>query len=283
MIAVEHVSKFFADGAVGIEDVSFEVAKGELVALCGDSGSGKTTLLKTLNRLIEPDRGTVRIDGRTTAEMLPHELRRGIGYAFQGTGLFPHLTIEENIGITPRLLGWPSETIAQRVLEMLDLVQLPRALATRRPVALSGGQQQRVGVARALAARPSILLLDEPFGALDPLTRTALGDELRRLHDAMSLATVMVTHDVKEAVLLADRILIMRRGKLIAAGTAAQLRAHPDEGVRALLDAPRRQAERVRARLSEPPQAAPPPPGSSAPQPSAAWQASPPPQDGSSV
>ena len=283
MIAVEHVSKFFADGAVGIEDVSFEVAKGELVALCGDSGSGKTTLLKTLNRLIEPDCGTVRIDGRTTAEMLPHELRRGIGYAFQGTGLFPHLTIEENIGITPRLLGWPGEAIAQRVLEMLDLVQLPRALLTRPPIALSGGQQQRVGVARALAARPSILLLDEPFGALDPLTRTALGDELRRLHDAMSLATVMVTHDVQEAVLLADRILIMRRGKLIAAGTAAQLRAHPDEGVRALLDAPRRQAERVRARLSEPPQAAPPPPGSSAPQPSAAWQASPPPQDGSSV
>ena len=219
---------------------------GQFVAIVGESGSGKTTTLKMINRLLEPDAGEVLIDGEPTRSQPPHELRRRIGYVFQRIGLFPHLTVAENIGITPTLLGWARNDVAARVAELLALVGLAPEFAARYPAELSGGQRQRVGVARALAARPLIMLMDEPFGALDPLTRDALGGEYRRLHERMQLTTLMVTHDVLEAVLLADRILVMRGGAIVADGTPRELmNAHPDEGVRTLLEMPRRQALRV--------------------------------------
>jgi osmoprotectant transport system ATP-binding protein len=203
-----------------------------------------------INRLIEPDRGTIRVEGQRVDEQEPHALRRRIGYVFQGIGMFPHMSVAENIGITPQLLGWPAEQIKARTLELLDLVDLPRDFASRLPAALSGGQRQRVGVARALAARPGIMLMDEPFGALDPLTRDALGTSYRRLHERMQLTTLMVTHDVFEAVLLADRILVMREGVIAADGTPHELLGNPpDDDVRALMDMPRRQSERVRSLL----------------------------------
>jgi osmoprotectant transport system ATP-binding protein len=199
-----------------------------------------------INRLLEPDAGEVLIGGEPTRSQPPHELRRRIGYVFQHIGLFPHLTVAENIGITPTLVGWARNDIEARVAELLALVGLAPDFASRYPAELSGGQHQRVGVARALAARPLIMLMDEPFGALDPLTRDALGGEYRRLHERMQLTTLMVTHDVLEAVLLADRILVMRGGAIVADGTPRELmNAPPDEGVRTLLDTPRRQALRV--------------------------------------
>jgi osmoprotectant transport system ATP-binding protein len=231
--------------------VSLAVGKGEFTALVGGSGSGKTTLLKTINRLVVPDAGVVRVLGEDISVIEPHLLRRKIGYVFQEIGLFPHLSIAENIAITPKLLGWDRARIAGRIDALLDLVALPREVASRPPAALSGGQRQRVGVARALAAEPSLMLMDEPFGALDPLTRDALGADYRALHERLGLTTVMVTHDMAEAVLLADRIVVLRDGRIVADGAPAQLLAETtDPDVRALLEAPRRQAERLRAKLS---------------------------------
>ena len=230
--------------------VSLSVAAGEFTALVGGSGSGKTTLLKTINRLIAPDAGSVRVLGDDVAVSEPHLLRRRIGYVFQEVGLFPHLTVAENIAITPKLLGWDRKRIEARIANLLGLVDLPPEIASRAPAALSGGQRQRVGVARALAAEPKLMLMDEPFGALDPLTRDALGADYRALHERLGLTTVMVTHDMAEAVLLADRIVVLREGAIVADGLPADLLAQTrDEGVRALLEAPRRQAERLRARL----------------------------------
>jgi osmoprotectant transport system ATP-binding protein len=252
-IRLDGITKSF-DGGVSfaVRDLTLEIRRGTLVAIVGGSGSGKTTTLKTINRLIEPDSGDVHIDGERVQASRPHELRRRIGYVFQGVGLFPHLTVAENIGITPRLSGWPQAATRTRVLELLDLVDLPRDMAERYPSGLSGGQQQRIGVARALAAKPSIMLMDEAFGALDPLTRDALGTQYRRLHEQMGLTTVMVTHDVLEAVLLADRILVMRQGSIVADGAPHELLSdHRDEGVRALMDMPRRQALRVQALATE--------------------------------
>lgn len=235
---------------VALADVSLTIAPGEFTALVGASGSGKTTLLKAINGLVPPDAGTVTVEGQDTGAIPAHELRRRIGYVFQEVGLFPHLTVAENIGITPKLLGWDRARIAARVGELLDLVDLPRDVAARAPSALSGGQRQRVGVARALAAEPSIVLMDEPFGALDPLTRDALGSDYRALHERLALTTVMVTHDMAEAVLLADRIVVLRSGAIVADGAAGRLLASTaDPDVRALLEAPRRQAERLRAKL----------------------------------
>jgi osmoprotectant transport system ATP-binding protein len=230
--------------------VSLSVAPGEFTALVGGSGSGKTTLLKTINRLIAPDAGTVRVLGEDVAGAEPHLLRRRIGYVFQEVGLFPHLSVAENIAVTPKLLGWDRKRIDARVANLLGLVDLPLEVAGRAPAALSGGQRQRVGVARALAAEPKLMLMDEPFGALDPLTRDALGADYRALHERLGLTTVMVTHDMAEAVLLADRIVVLRDGAIVADGKPAELLAQTqDDGVRALLEAPRRQAERLRAKL----------------------------------
>ena len=249
IIALERASKSYRNGQqFALDDLSLQIAPATFVAVVGASGSGKTTLLKTMNRLADIDAGVVRVSGEAVNGVPEHELRRRMGYVFQGIGLFPHLSVAENIGITPRLLGWDAATIAARVEELADLVALPRNLLQRLPADLSGGQQQRVGVARALAAKPAILLMDEPFGALDPITRDALGTQVRSLHDAMGLTTVMITHDVLEAVLLADRIIVMRAGRIVADDVPHVLLAgHPDSEVRALMEMPRRQAERVRA------------------------------------
>jgi len=235
---------------VAVRDVDLVVWPRELLVILGESGSGKTTLLKTINRLQPPNSGDVLIDGRSTSAVVEHELRRGIGYVFQRVGLFPHMTVAENIAVTPRLLGWSEESIRARVDELLTLVNLPGEMAPRLPAALSGGQRQRVGVARALAARPAIMLMDEPFGALDPVTRDSLGSEYRLLHERMGLVTVMVTHDVLEALLLADRIVVMRDGAIVASGTPHEMMNEgSDAEVRKLMDMPRRQMTRVAAML----------------------------------
>jgi osmoprotectant transport system ATP-binding protein len=203
-----------------------------------------------INRLQPPDSGDVLIDGRSTGTVVEHELRRRIGYVFQRIGLFPHMTVAENIAVTPRLLGWDEDRIGARVDELLALVNLPADMASRLPAALSGGQRQRVGVARALAARPAIMLMDEPFGALDPVTRDMLGAEYRLLHERMGLLTIMVTHDVLEALLLADRLVVMRAGVIVASGTPREMmNERGDAGVRRLMDMPRRQMKRVAAML----------------------------------
>ncbi|WP_050421105.1 ATP-binding cassette domain-containing protein [Bradyrhizobium tropiciagri] len=251
LIAYAHVDKSFDNGrVVAVDDVSLEVAEGEFLAVVGGSGSGKTTLLRLANRLIEADRGQIAVEGEDVSRVDPILLRRRIGYVFQSGGLFPHLTVAGNIGITPRLLGWPQAEISARVDELLDLVRLDRAQhRDRLPHELSGGQRQRVGVARALAAKPRIVLMDEPFGALDPLTRDALGDDYRTLHRELGLTTVMITHDMTEALLLADRVAVMRGGRLLALGTAAELARNTDAYVGELLRTPRRQAERLGALL----------------------------------
>lgn len=244
-IVLDRVSKSYG-GQTVLAQTGLRIARGRFVALVGGSGAGKTTLLKLINGLITPTSGRVLVDGEDIALRPGPELRRGIGYVFQETGLFPHMSVAQNIGITPTLLGWPSETIAARTAELLDLVALPRELADRAPGQLSGGQRQRVGVARALAARPSILLMDEPFGALDPVVRVALADDVRRLHEALGLTTVMVTHDVGEALLLADEVVVMAGGRVLAQASPRELLAgHPDLMVADLIAAPRRQAERL--------------------------------------
>jgi osmoprotectant transport system ATP-binding protein len=237
---------------VAVRDVSLAVWPRELLVILGVSGSGKTTLLKTINRLQVPDAGDVLIEGRPTSAGAGHELRRRIGYVFQRIGLFPHLSVAENIAVTPRLLGWDEALIRERVAELLALVNLPAEMATRLPEALSGGQRQRVGVARALAGRPAIMLMDEPFGALDPVTRDTLGAEYRLLHERMGLVTIMVTHDVLEALLLADRLVVMRDGAIVASGTPHEMmNEQRDAGVRELMDMPRRQMKRVAAMLDD--------------------------------
>jgi osmoprotectant transport system ATP-binding protein len=261
LIELVRVAKSYDDGrSHALRDVSLGVAAGSFVAMVGTSGSGKTTALKMINRLAEPDRGEVRFDGANVASLDAPTLRRRIGYVFQGIGLFPHMTIAENIAITPQLLRWPQPDIAARVAELLDLVELPRDYAARFPHALSGGQRQRAGVARAIAARPRVMLMDEPFGALDPVTRDTLGSAYRALHERLDMTTVMVTHDVQEAVLLADRIVVMSAGAIVADGTPGALMAgHASAEASALMAMPRRQAERIRALLEpEGAQAAPP-------------------------
>jgi osmoprotectant transport system ATP-binding protein len=249
MIDITDVSKTYA-GVPAVSRVSLSIPAGVFVALVGGSGSGKTTTLKMINGLVRPDSGTVSIDGAPIGETPPHLLRRRIGYVFQEVGLFPHLTVAENIAITPKLQGRPADERLARAAELLDLIGLPRSFAERRPQALSGGQRQRVGVARALAARPQVMLMDEPFGALDPVTRAALSGDYRRMHQALGLTTVMVTHDMTEAVLLADRIAVLADSRLRAFGTPAELAASEDAEVRGLLETPRRQAEAVRDRLA---------------------------------
>jgi osmoprotectant transport system ATP-binding protein len=236
-------------GRLVLDDIGFAVPAGTLLALVGPSGSGKTSLLKTINRLIEPDSGSVRIEGADTRATPRAALRRRIGYVFQGIGLFPHMDVGENVAIVPRLIGQSAGERRARVAELLDLVALPRDFAARFPRSLSGGQAQRVGLARALAAAPKLMLMDEPFGALDPVTRDGLGRAYRALHDRLGLTTILVTHDMSEALLLADRIIVLAGGRIRAdAAPAALLAGHDDPEVQALIEVPRRQAERV-ARL----------------------------------
>lgn len=253
-VSMRGVNKSFSkDQAFAVRDLTLEVAHGEFLALVGGSGSGKTTTLKMLNRLIEPDTGEILITGRPNTAMPGFALRRRIGYVFQGIGLFPHLTVAENVAITPRLLKWTERDVRARVAELLDLVDLPHATyADRMPDALSGGQRQRVGFARALAARPEIVLMDEPFGALDPITREALDQAYRNLHEKLRLTTIMVTHDLNEALLVADRIGVMQDGQLIALGTPAALIAQSSNAyVQDLLATPRRQAARIAQKFGE--------------------------------
>jgi osmoprotectant transport system ATP-binding protein len=241
-LAIEHLTKRH-DGRAALDDVSLSVEAGAFVALVGPSGSGKTTLLKSINRLVEPDEGEIRIDGSDVRQAPVEALRHGIGYVIQSIGLFPHMTIAENVAVVPRLMGSDED----RVAELLDLVALPRELAGRYPRSLSGGQQQRVGVARALAAGPRLMLMDEPFGALDPVTRDALGRAYRALHDRLGLTTLMVTHDIAEALLLADRVVVLIDGRIRADAAPAALAQDEDPDVRAMIDVPRRQAERLAA------------------------------------
>ena len=246
MIELKGVSAAY-DGQRVVRDVSLKLKRGGLTALIGGSGAGKTTLLKTINALVPLEAGEVIVDGAPIGEAEVHDLRRSIGYVFQEVGLFPHMTVAENIGVMPRLLGLPEEEIGERVAGLLKLVALPQDLAGRLPSELSGGQRQRVGVARALAAAPKIMLMDEPFGALDPVTRTQLADDYKKLQKALGLTTVMVTHDVTEAVLMADRVVVLHEGAVIADGLpAALLKGHKDERVNALFETPRRQARRMR-------------------------------------
>jgi osmoprotectant transport system ATP-binding protein len=247
LIEIDKVSKSFDGGRTfAVRDATIGFEAGSFIAVVGASGSGKTTTLKFINRLVEPDSGEIRVEGVRVGSIDGATLRRKIGYVFQGIGLFPHMRVGENIGITPQLLGWGRPQIAARVEELLDLVGLPRSYAVRFPDALSGGQAQRVSVARALAARPRIVLMDEPFGALDPVTRDALGSAYRQLHERLGLTTVMVTHDVQEAVLLADRIVVMSAGRILAQGTPrALMSSAADPDVAALMAMPKRQAARI--------------------------------------
>ncbi len=248
MIAFENVSKHFpGSNAAAVDRLSLQIEAEALHVLLGESGCGKTTTLKMMNRLVEATSGRITLEGQDIRTLDPIELRRRIGYAFQGIGLFPHLNVAENIGIVPQLLGWPAADIAARTRELLTMVGLdPDAFSTRYPAELSGGQQQRVGVIRALAARARILLMDEPFGALDPITRDELQRELKALQQQLGLTIVLVTHDVTEALLLADRIAVMKDGVLLAHDTPAALIASPPhEYVRRLMDMPQRQAAQV--------------------------------------
>lgn len=246
-LAFERVTKQYG-ATIAVDAVSLEIARGSFVALVGTSGSGKSTLLKTLNRLVEPSEGRVTIDGTDVASEPASELRRRIGYVFQNIGLFPHMTIAENIAIGLRIAGRREDA---KVGELLDLVDLPRDVATRMPDALSGGQRQRVGIARALAPGAKLLLLDEAFGALDPVTRDALGTRIRDLHDRLGLTTILVTHDMAEALLLADRVLVMKAGRIVADATPADLVAGKGgDDAQALVQVPRAQAERLQALVS---------------------------------
>jgi osmoprotectant transport system ATP-binding protein len=244
VIELENLTKSY-DGQVVVDGISLSVARGELLFLVGGSGSGKTTTLKMVNRLVSPTAGRVLIGGQDAYQRPAWELRRRMGYVFQQVGLFPHLTVAENVGITPALLGWSKPRIEQRVDELLTLVELdPGDYRERRPAELSGGQQQRVGIARALAAEPEILLLDEPFGALDPLTRDRLQRSFRAIRTELRLTALFVTHDMTEALLLGDRIAVLDAGRLVQIGAPRELvRAPADDYVAGLMEAPRRHAE----------------------------------------
>lgn len=227
MIELRHLTKRYGANVV-VDDVSLTVERGRIAALVGTSGSGKTTLLRMINRLVEPTSGQVLIDGANIARGPAHLLRRRIGYAIQGYGLFPHRTVAANIATVPRLLGWPEAQTNARVDELLTLFQLdPAAFRDRLPHELSGGQQQRVGVARALAARPELLLMDEPFGALDPVIRAKAQEDLRRIQRQLGTTLILVTHDMQEAVMLGDRIAVMDRGRLLQYGTPAEILTAP--------------------------------------------------------
>lgn len=227
MIEIDNLTRRYGD-ATAVDAVNMTVETGTITVIVGTSGSGKSTLLRMINRLEEPSSGEVRINGKSTTAMTPHLLRRRIGYAIQGHGLFPHHSVARNIGAVPRLLGWPKDRIAARVDELLDLFSMPPGqFRDRYPAELSGGQQQRVGVARALASRPDLLLMDEPFGALDPIIRARAQEDLLRIQRHLGSTVILVTHDMEEAIRLGDRVAVLDAGKLVQYAPPAQIIAAP--------------------------------------------------------
>jgi osmoprotectant transport system ATP-binding protein len=230
MIVFNDVSKVYEDGTTALSNINLKVKKGELLTLIGPSGCGKTTTMKMINRLIEPTSGSITIDGEDISKLDPVELRRNIGYVIQQIGLLPHMTISENISLIPKLKKWSKHKIEKRVDELLDLVGLdPTTYKERYPLELSGGQQQRIGVIRALAAEPPIILMDEPFSALDPISREQLQGELIKLQEAIQKTIVFVTHDMDEAIKIANRIAVMRNGKLVQLDTPEQVLRQPKD------------------------------------------------------
>ncbi len=226
MIVVNNVIKKYGD-VIAIDEISFEVASGDVCIILGPSGCGKSTTLRVINRLIEPTSGNVLIDGQSIERLNPEQLRRHIGYAIQSVGLFPHMTVAQNIAVVPRLLSWPKERVDKRTDELLDIIGLTLKYKTKYPKELSGGEAQRIGVARALAADPPILLMDEPFGAVDPLTRERLQIQFKRIQSELKKTVVFVTHDVDEAVRLADKIVLMKEGKIVQHDTPEKILAQP--------------------------------------------------------
>jgi osmoprotectant transport system ATP-binding protein len=238
-IVVDQVSKRFPDSQrPSVDNCSFQVEQGQFIVLLGPSGCGKTTLLKMINRLYEPTSGRILVQGTDISQTRVTELRRQIGYVIQQTGLFPHMRIEDNIAVVPRLLGWKQTQIEQRINELLTLIGLPLDYRKRYPRQLSGGEQQRVGIARALAADPNIMLMDEPFGAIDAITRARLQDELLSIQRKLHKTIMFVTHDVDEALRLADKIIVMREGRIVQFSPPLQILTQPaDEFVGQLVDA----------------------------------------------
>ena len=238
-IKFENVSKIYPNNVIAVDDLNLEIYEHELFVLIGPSGCGKTTTLKMINRLIDPTKGKIYIDGQDISRINPIELRLNIGYAIQEVGLFPHMTAEENIAVVPKLKKWPKDVIEKRVVELFNMIGMPPDIFRKRyPNELSGGQRQRIGVARALAGDPSIVLMDEPFGALDPLTRITLQDEFLRIKKLIKKTIVFVTHDIEEAMKLGDRLGIMRNGRLIQVGTPREiLKNSKDDFVKSIIGA----------------------------------------------
>jgi len=236
MIKIQHLTKQFASHAA-VDNVSLHVARGETLVLLGTSGCGKTTTLKMINRLIEPTSGSIQVDGIDVQQQAGPELRRRIGYVIQDGGLFPHYTVAEAIATVPNLLGWEKDRVQARTHELITKLQLPETALNRYPVELSGGQRQRVGLARALATQPPVVLMDEPFGALDPFTRRHVRRELFGLNELKETTVVLVTHDVSEAIELADRIALMDKGQIVQIGSPDDLLNRPvNDFVREFLD-----------------------------------------------
>lgn len=250
MIELKSVFKSYDGGKkFAVDDVSFAAEQGELIGLIGESGCGKTTTLKMINRLEDATQGSIIVNGKDVRDQDPVELRRSIGYVFQGIGLFPHYSVARNVVAVPELLGWDNAAKQERADEVLSLVGLPPdEYRNRSPNELSGGQQQRVGVARALAAQPDLLLMDEPFGALDPITRMELQEEFKRIQTELNLTVIMVTHDMTEALLMADRIAVMKDGKLLQIATPSRLLNAPEhEFVQKMIEMPKTRADKLEA------------------------------------
>lgn len=253
MIVARNLTKAFNHNTTAVNDVSFEVNKGEMLVLLGTSGCGKTTTLRMINRLTEPTSGSVWVNGENAAEQKPEDLRRKMGYVLQNNGLFPHYTVAENIAIVPELLGWDKTKIKNRVFELLDKLYLPPATyAAKYPHELSGGQQQRVGLARALATKPPILLMDEPFGALDPITKASTKKDLTRLDEFKDKTIIMVTHDMTEAFEMGNQICLMDKGVIVQKGTPHDLLFHPvNDFVRSFLSGQQLALELKATRLEQ--------------------------------
>lgn len=224
---MEHLNKEYPNGKLAVDDFNLQVDRGEFICFIGTSGSGKTTTMRMINRMLNQTSGTIKINGKDIAKMDPVKLRRSIGYVIQNVGLMPHMTIQENIEIVPKLLGWSKEKRAKQAVKMIDLAQLPQEMLNRYPGELSGGQQQRIGVVRALAADQDIILMDEPFGALDPITRESLQELVKRLQEDLGKTFIFVTHDMDEALHLATRVVIMSHGKQVQVDTPDNILRHP--------------------------------------------------------